>query len=52
MEAEYDKYATARLINLFRVFAPVVVIYFNAPDIPFVIKKAKHDNHFHVQVRG
>lgn len=52
MDAEYDKDATVKLIELFRIFAPVAVIYFNGPDIPFVIKKIKHDNHFHVQVRG
>jgi hypothetical protein len=52
MDAEYDKDATAKLIELFRILAPAVLIYFNGPDIPFAIKKVKHDNHFHVQVRG
>lgn len=51
MEAVYDKDATAKLIELFRIFAPVAVIYFNAPDISSVIEMVKHDNHFHVQVR-
>jgi hypothetical protein len=51
-DSEYDQHATAKLIELFRLFAPIVVIYFNGPDIPFVRKRVKHDNHFHVQVRG
>ena len=49
---EYDKEATAKLIGLFRTYAPVALIYFNGPGIPFVSKRVKHDNHFHVQLRG
>lgn len=51
-QKEYDHNATLRLVELFRTFAPVELIYFNGPDIPFVIKKVKHDNHFHVKLRG
>lgn len=51
-DAEYDKAGTEKLIGLFQRLAPVVLIYFNGPDIPFVRKRVKHDNHFHVQVRG
>lgn len=51
-QEEYDHDATLRLVELFRTFVPVELIYFNGPDIPFVIKKVKHDNHFHVKLRG
>ena len=51
-EEQYDKAATAKLIELFRIYAPVIRIYFNGPDIPFVIPRAYHDNHFHVELRG
>ena len=51
-QIEYDKEATAKLIDLFRTYAPVALIYFNGPDIPFVTKMIKHDNHFHVKLRG
>jgi penicillin-insensitive murein endopeptidase len=49
---EYDKDATAMLINMFLTFASVKLIYFNGPDIPFVTPLADHDNHFHVWLRG
>lgn len=49
---EYDHHSTLRLIGLFRAFAPVELIYFNDPEMPFVLKQAKHDNHFHVKLRG
>ena len=52
IQAEYDHDATCRLIELFRANAPIELIYFNDPEIPFVIKRAKHDNHFHVKLRG
>lgn len=51
-EAQYDGQATAKLIELFRTFAPVVKILFNDPDIPFVTKYAGHDDHFHIKLRG
>lgn len=51
-DREYDQVATLRLIELFRTFAPVLVIYFNDPDIPFVRSRVKHDDHFHVGLRG
>lgn len=50
-DKEYDHVATAKLIELFRLFAPVHVIYFNDPDIPFVKSRVLHDNHFHVHLR-
>ena len=52
MDSQYDEAATAKLIALFRVFAPVVCVYFNGPDIPFDKPLPHHDNHFHVQLRG
>lgn len=51
-DTEYDKAATAKLIDIFRIYAPVALIYFNGPDIPFVTTMAKHDDHFHVKLRG
>lgn len=51
-DKEYDQAATTRLIELFRTFAPVVVVYFNDPKIPFVKPLIGHDNHFHVGLRG
>ena len=48
----YDQLATARLIELFRTFAPVAVIWFNDPEIPFVRRQINHDDHFHVGLRG
>lgn len=51
-EKQYDQAATAKLIELFRTFAPVVVVYFNDTRIPFVKPRLGHDNHFHVGLRG
>lgn len=51
-DAQYDKTGTAKLIELFRTLAPVVTILFNGPDIPFVKKAPRHDDHFHVKLRG
>lgn len=51
-DANYDLEGTARLIDLFRTYAPVVKIYFNGPEIPFVKRAVRHDDHFHVKLRG
>ena len=51
-DPQYDKEGTKRLIEMFRTFAPVVQIFFNDPNIPFVKKMRNHDNHFHVELRG
>lgn len=51
-DAEYDKAGTAKLIELFRTFAPVIEVLFNGPDIPFVKKWPDHDHHFHLKLRG
>jgi len=51
-EKEYDQAATGKLIDLFRTFSPVVVVYFNDSRIPFVKPRILHDNHFHVGLRG
>jgi hypothetical protein len=51
-DPEYDHDATAALIEVFRFHAPVVLIYFNGPEIQFVTRMAKHDDHFHVKLRG
>lgn len=49
---EYDHKATWTLIHLFHLFAPVVNVIFNDPDIPGLLKLPKHDDHFHVKLRG
>jgi penicillin-insensitive murein endopeptidase len=48
----YDRDATAKLIALFRAFAPVVLVYFNDTHIPHVTSLIDHDNHFHVKLRA
>lgn len=48
----YDQDGTRRLIHLFRTFAPVVKVIFNDPGIPCCSRAKKHDNHFHVDLRG
>lgn len=48
----YDREATPKLIELFRTFAPVVLVYFNDIQIPYVTPLAEHDNHFHVKLRA
>lgn len=48
----YDRDATAQVIELFRILAPVKVVYFNDPSIPFVKWVANHDDHFHVALIG
>ena len=51
-DQQFDKAGTEKLLNLFRTFAPVILVYFNAPDIPFVTRMGGHDGHFHVKLRG
>ena len=46
----YDHDATQRLIELFCIYSPVILIYFNGPNLPVVRKRIKHDDHFHVQL--
>jgi len=52
VQAGYDREATAKLIEMFRTFAPVVLVYFNDINIPNVTPLAKHDDHFHVKLRN
>lgn len=47
----YDREATAKLISLFRSYAPVELVYFNDTKIPGVTLFVNHDNHFHVKLR-
>lgn len=51
-KTHYDREATARLIELFRTFAPVKVVLFNDTSIPFVKMARRHDDHFHVALIG
>lgn len=48
---EYDHDATQRLIDLFRTLTPVKFIIFNDPRI-LAFREVKHDDHFHVTLRG
>ncbi|AKU23993.1 penicillin-insensitive murein endopeptidase [Massilia sp. MB5] len=52
MDSQYDQAATAKLIELFRAFAPVTHVFFNGHGIPFVEPLKHHDDHFHVELRG
>ncbi|MBJ7313071.1 penicillin-insensitive murein endopeptidase [Rugamonas sp. CCM 8940] len=49
-DAEYDHDATEKLIELFCINSPVILIYFNGPNLPVVRKWPKHDDHFHLQL--
>jgi penicillin-insensitive murein endopeptidase len=49
-DKQYDRDATARLIETFFHSGMVQVIYFN-DDIPGVKPRIYHDNHFHVTVK-
>lgn len=51
-EHQYDKEATAKVIELFRTFAPVKFVLFNDTSIPFVKIAKRHDDHFHVALIG
>lgn len=51
-DSEYDRNATAKLIELFRIFASVSFVLFNDSAIPFVKPAIHHDDHFHVKLRG
>lgn len=51
-DRQYDKEATARLIELFRTFSPVKSVLFNDTSIPFVKWAKGHDDHFHVALMG
>jgi murein endopeptidase len=51
-ESQYDQEGTAKLIELFRTFAPVTLVFFNDTSIPFVRPWKDHDDHFHVALRG
>ncbi|MFC0252684.1 hypothetical protein [Massilia consociata] len=49
---QYDRDATAKVIELFRTFAPVKFVLFNDTSIPFVRMAKRHDDHFHVALIG
>lgn len=51
-DPQYDQDATRKLIDLFRTFAPVLSIIFNDPGIPFLFRADKHNDHFHINLRG
>ena len=50
---EYDRAATARLIELFRAYPGVGKVYFNDPELRHLaLPQRTHDNHFHVELKG
>ena len=51
-DAQYDHDATEKLISLFLEYSMVKVIFFNDKEIPRVVKRIHHDNHFHITVKG
>jgi penicillin-insensitive murein endopeptidase len=51
-QADYDRDATARLIAIFNSHPSVRKVYFNDSKVPGVFPMHRHDNHFHVEVRG
>jgi hypothetical protein len=51
-QPQYDHVATAKLIELFRTFAPVKLVLFNDTSIPFVGWAQDHDDHFHLELIG
>lgn len=51
-DPQYDQEATHALMNLFHMFAPVLSIIFNDPGLPFLLRAPKHDDHFHLNLRG
>lgn len=51
-DRQYDRAATAKIIELFRTFSPVRLVYFNDASIPFVKPLAGHNDHFHVDLFG
>lgn len=51
-DTQYDRDATKKLISLFLEYSMVKVIFFNDKEIPRVILRIHHDNHFHVALKG
>ncbi|MES2128373.1 MAG: penicillin-insensitive murein endopeptidase [Pseudomonadota bacterium] len=51
LSAEYDRDGTAKLIGLFGAIDQVQRIFFNDHSISGVRPYARHDDHFHVEVR-
>lgn len=52
LDAQYDRDATAKLIELFFCFGRVKGVYFNDLSIPGVRSLEGHDNHFHVSIKA
>lgn len=51
LDAQYDRLATAKLIELFVRHPSVKRVLFNDSTIPGVRPAAGHDNHFHAELR-
>jgi hypothetical protein len=51
-DIEYDRKATARLIELFYCMGRVRFVFFNDVSIPGVRFQKGHDNHFHITIKA
>jgi murein endopeptidase len=51
-DAQYDREATAKLIDLFRKNGMLKIVLFNDLSIPHVTQAKGHNDHFHVQLFG
>ena len=51
LDKQYDRDATATLIDLFLESHIIQVIYFNDLTIPRVRPLARHDDHFHITIK-
>lgn len=51
-DREYDRDATAKLIELFFCIGRVKLVFFNDLSIPGVRFLGGHDNHFHVTIKA
>ena len=49
---QYDRDGTQKLIELFWATGVVKVIYFNDLTISHVCQRKRHDDHFHVSLKG
>lgn len=51
-DAQYDRAATAKLIEIFYSTGAIKSILFNDPDISRVRRWPGHDNHLHISLHG
>lgn len=51
-DSQYDHASTVKLLDLFRSLTAVKFVVCNDPGIPFALRAVKHDDHFHLTLRG